>query len=158
MLNPPKTVELANLEGLYQAHWSTLVRSAWMMCGSREEAEDVVHDAFIRLGAMGSQEITNPLAYLRRCVVNLLTDRRRHEALERRHRQLPSEPVLAIHDAFTWELVKDLPERQRQALVLRYFDDLSLKEISELLDCGLPAAKSLIHRGLVQLRKEMEEQ
>ncbi len=158
MLNPAETVELSNVEALYQANWSTLVRSAWMMCGSRELAEDVVHDAFIRFAAAKPQGLDNPLAYLRRSVVNLLTDRHRREALERRHREHPREPALEAEDAFTWELVKELPERQRQALVLRYYDDLPLKEISELLECHLPAVKSLIHRGLVRLRKEMDAQ
>ncbi|MHB1928962.1 MAG: sigma-70 family RNA polymerase sigma factor [Acidimicrobiales bacterium] len=54
-----------------------------------------------------------------------------------------------------WQLLRSLPARQRDALALRYYEDLSLEEVAHLLGCPLGTAKSLIHRGLAALRKEL---
>ena len=143
-----------SLESWYREYWSPLVRSAWLMCGSRELAEDLVHDAFVRLHRSGALP-DRPLSYLRRIVVNLLADASRRDRLARA--AAAEAPAIAVEPAEmeTWQLVNGLPMRQRQALVLRYADDLSLEEIAENMNCSQAAVKSLIHRGLEALREEM---
>ena len=147
----------ADLASLYEAYWSSLLRTAWMMTGSKDEAEDIVHDAFVRLASGAHPVPEHPLAYLRQVVVNLLRDRRRRETVQLRYRQASSSPVLGAEDCLVWSLFQKLPARQRQVLVLRYHDGLTLGEVSELLGCPLGTTKSLAHRGLERLRKEMED-
>jgi DNA-directed RNA polymerase specialized sigma24 family protein len=144
-----------DVESLYREYWARLVRIAWMMCRSREDAEDIVHDAFVRLST-GDHEIPKqPLPYLRQIVVNLVRDRSRRRTIESRRRPWPADPVLPSEDAVFWDLMHRLPLRQRQALVLRICEGLPLSEIATLLECPTSTAKSLIHRGLIRLRKEL---
>lgn len=145
----------SDVEALYREHWARLVRIAWMMCQSRHDAEDIVHDAFIRLSTGNHDVPKESLPYLRKVVVNLVRDRQRRRIIELRRRQQPVEPVLATDDAVLWDLVHRLPLRQRQALVLRFCEDLPISEIAALLECPISTAKSLIHRGLMRLRKEL---
>lgn len=146
--------QLASLESWYREYWGPLVRSAWLTCGSREFAEDLVHDAFVRLYRSGVIP-DSPLSYLRRTVLNLLADASRRDRLARA--VAAEAPAVAVEPEVmeTWQLVYRLPMRQRQALVLRYADDLSLEEIAETMNCSQAAVKSLIHRGLEALREEI---
>lgn len=143
-----------SIENLYQDLWAPLVRTAWMMCRSRDDAEDIVHDAFVRFVTTELTNPDNPLAYLRKIVVNLVRDKRRREVVALRHAPSPAPPVLPAEDALLWELVQRLPLRQRQALVLHYFDDLKLAEVGDVLGCSVSSVKSLIHRGLETLREQ----
>jgi RNA polymerase sigma factor (sigma-70 family) len=143
------------LEQLYRRHWAELVRLATLLSGSRDFAEDVVQDAFLRLHRSGTVP-EKPLAYLRRSVVNGVIDHRRRKTVESTHRwsvqlveSIPEIPRLTPH-------LERLPERQRDALVLRYYLDLPLKEIAKLLGCSVGTIKSHIHRGLAALRKDVE--
>ena len=144
----------SSLESWYREYWNPLVRSAWLMCGSREFAEDLVHDAFVRLYRSGVTP-DSPLSYLRRTVVNLLADSTRRDRLSRAMAAEASTIEVERADMETWQMVNGLPMRQRQALVLRYADDLSLDEIAQSMNCSQAAVKSLIHRGLEALREEM---
>ena len=51
--------------------------------------------------------------------------------------------------------IRKIPERQRTALILRYYADLSVEQVATTMGCPFATAKSLIQRGLVQLRKEL---
>jgi len=69
-------------------------------------------------------------------------------------------PEVAVHDAppaddTTWARVRDLPPKQRAALLLRYAGDLSHAEIAVALDCSEDAARRSAHEGLKKLRLEM---
>ena len=55
-----------------------------------------------------------------------------------------------------WELLAELPPRRRAALVLRFYEDLQVRDIAVALGCSPGTVKSLIHRGLAQLRKGMD--
>lgn len=144
-----------SIEHLYQGHWADLVRVGTLLVGSREVAEDVVQDAFVRLHRSEVMP-ENPKAYLRRSVVNGVIDYRRHQAIESRFvwaddliDDIPEIPALVPH-------LQRLPERQRDALVLRYYLDLPLKEVAQLIGCSLGTTKSHVHRGLAALKKEIE--
>ena len=56
-----------------------------------------------------------------------------------------------------WQSVLRLPTRQRAALVLRYYEDLSEREAADLLRCTVPALKSLVARGMDALRLDVGE-
>lgn len=142
-------------EDLYRLHWLDLVRLGTLLAGSKEIAEDVVQNVFLRLHRSGAAP-EKPLAYLRRSVVNGVIDARRRSSVEAPFRwaseltdSLPEPPRLAPH-------LERLPVRQRDALVLRYYLDLPLKQVAEMLGCSLGTAKAHVHRGLAALRKEVE--
>jgi RNA polymerase sigma factor (sigma-70 family) len=135
-----------------------LLRLAHLLTGSPELAEDIVHDAFIAcVGKWPSIDL--PDAYVRRAVVNqansalrsLGRDRTKAERLAGRATVSLAEPDLDE----TWSLLRRLPDRQRMALVLRFYDDRTEAEIAEMLGCRCGTVKSLIHRGLAKVRREI---
>lgn len=139
---------------LFERERAGLVRLAHVITGSNEVAEDLVHDAYLRW--VKRPDLVNPGGYLRTVVVNLARDvLRRREIVERivAERPIPlGEPILDE----TWAVVRSLPERYRTALALRFYEDLSEREIAELMGVRPGTVKSLIHRGLDKVRKELE--
>src|SRR3954453_23289287 len=91
----------------------------------------------------------------------------RNKALdEHRARARRPVPVLSVpetasggdggdHDPELWTLVRELPPKQRAAVVLRYVNDFSHREVAVVLDCSEEAARRSLHEGLAKLRKEM---
>ena len=71
-----------SFEALYRQHWAPLARLAWLLTGSREVGEDVVHDAFIKIVPFWSS-LDVPDQYLRRIVVNESLDHRRKKVIAR---------------------------------------------------------------------------
>jgi RNA polymerase sigma factor (sigma-70 family) len=139
---------------LFERERAGLVRLAHTITGSNQVAEDLVHDAYLRWVNRG--DLTNPAAYLRTTVVNLARDTLRRRDTGRRiraERPVPlGEPALDE----TWSIVRSLPERYRTALALRFYEDLSERQIAELMGVRPGTVKSLIHRGLAKVRKELE--
>jgi RNA polymerase sigma factor (sigma-70 family) len=143
-------------EDLYRQLWAPMVRLAWLLAGSREVAEDVVHDAFLGLEPRW-REVRDPEPYLRRSVVNGVRSQHRRRSVERRHRPAPQVAIFNPEVEEIWGVVADLPERQRHALVLRFYLDLTVEQVAEQLQCPLGTAKSLIHRGVVAVRERIEK-
>lgn len=131
-----------------------LVRLAHAITGSNALADDIVQDAFLRW--RGKTGIDNPAAYLRTVVVNLSRDALRRRAVADRVRHEAPTPLSTPELDETWAVVRDLPERYRTALALRFYEDLPEAQIAELMGCRLGTVKSLIHRGLDKVRKELE--
>lgn len=157
----------AQLEGLYRAHYRDLVRMACLLVDRQEAAEEIVQDAFVRLHA-SLDRIEDPgrrVAYLRSIVMNLARDRLRHRGVVRRHAPRP-EPPGAGADASTVrhedareviEALGRLPERQREALVLRFYADCSPAEIAEAMGISGGAVKSHLHRAMKAMAEQLGE-
>lgn len=144
------------VEDLYRRLRPGLVRTAWLLCGDRSEAEDLVQAAFLRVMSTERGLPEHPYAYLRTVVVNLIRDRHRRVLASLTHPVLAAPPVdLEPTDLATWTLIQELPTRQRLVIVLHYHNDLALKDVARLMSCSVPTVKSLLHRGLVRLREEM---
>ena len=155
----------ARLEDLYAAHAPGAFRLALLLTGDRSLAEDLVQDAFVRITGrfrhLRSREAF--ASYLNRTVVNLSRDRARRSQIERRElereRRAASEVTVETPDlASRHEVMSSLltlPYRQRAAVVLRYYQDLSEQQVADALDISLSAARSLIARGIETLRKDM---
>lgn len=138
--------------------------------GDRAEAEDVVQDAMVRLWRIapewrsGEAKVTT---WLYRVVANLCTDRLRRRrtvplegAGELRDQGLSAVQMMqqqARFDALQAALAS-LPDRQRQAVVLRHIDGLANPEIAAILDVGVEAVESLTARGKRALTKVLAEQ
>lgn len=149
--------EHETVEQAYRRLRPAMVRLAHLLTGSMELAEDTVHDAFIACGRHWST-LDNPDAYVRRAVANeamsaLRRARREREKTTRLERITAVTVGLPELDE-TWDVLRQLPDRQRMALVLRFYEDLSEAEIARLLGCRPGTVKSLVHRGLAKVRKE----
>jgi RNA polymerase sigma-70 factor (sigma-E family) len=149
------------LAELYARHAAEAIRLAYMLTGDRQLAEDLVQDAFVKLAGR-LVHLRDPAAfdaYLRRTVVNLANSSFRRKRLEREYlRRTASEPP-AVRDAHDtdrrdelWSGLQRLPARQRTAIVLRIYEDLSERRVAEILGCRPGTVRSLVSRGLVHLR------
>jgi RNA polymerase sigma-70 factor (sigma-E family) len=152
----PSEAGAPELVDLYVDRYASMVRLAHLITGSAAVAPDLVQEAFIKV-APRLDRLDSPGAYLRTTVVNECRSWLRRQGLERRH-QRPQEEALAIPPEVDemWSALAHVAERQRAALVLRFYEDLPYEEIAEALGCRLGTAKSLVHRGLAALREVLE--
>jgi RNA polymerase sigma-70 factor (sigma-E family) len=159
------TERSSKLAELYERHVPDAVRLAFLLTGDRETARDLAHEAFTRVvGRLA--HLRNPDSfgpYLRRAVVNLSRNHFRGRARERAFVEpgLVSDPApsaeLAVTDrAALRESLLALPERQRAAIVLRFYLDLSDGQAADALGCRPGTVRSLIWRGMQTLRASME--
>ena len=146
--------EAESFDSFYAREFRPQVRRAVLLVGSNDAANDVVHDAFVRLyPRWGSLE--NPGGYLNRSVLNGARDHARRSAV--RSRALPrlvdpgsEEPVDYLDDA-----LMALPFNHRAALVLRYVVGLTTAEIAHELECAPGSVGPWIDRAMRQLRKAL---
>jgi RNA polymerase sigma-70 factor (sigma-E family) len=149
------------LADLYLRYSAEAIRLAYLLTGDHSLAEDLVQDAFVKLAGRFA-DLRDPGAfgaYLRTTVVNLARMRFRRNRLERayleRARREPM-PDSALPDVDAYDEMKRalllLPIRQRAALVLRYYEDLPESQIAEILRCRPGTVKSLLSRGIAELR------
>ena len=155
--------EAGRLGELYRRHAGDAARLAYLVTGDRALAEDLAHEAFIRMFGR-FRDLRNPDAfefYLRRTIVNLARSHFRHRKVERAYLEgrgksdLPAEarpaPDLGARQEL-WSALQSLPERQRTAIVLRFYEDLSEARTAEVMGCPVGTVKSLVSRGLDRLR------
>lgn len=152
------------LTELYSRHVPQTIGLAYLLTGDRGEAEDLVHEAFVRVvERLHHLRVPDAFdAYLRRAVVNLHTSRLRRRRVERAYleregsRPTPATvmPDVGQRDEL-WRSLLRLPPRQRAAIVLRYYEDLSERDTGEVLRCSTAAVKSLTARALETLRVEI---
>jgi len=154
----------ARLAELYDTHAGEALRLAYLLTGERELAEDLVQDAFIKVAGR-FQDLRDPGAfgvYLKRTVVNLSHSTYRRRKVERTYveresgrfrEELPG-PDLGERDR-VWRALLQVPERQRSALVLRFYEDMSEEQIAEVMGAPKGTVKSLLSRGMAQLRETM---
>jgi RNA polymerase sigma-70 factor (sigma-E family) len=153
------------LDGLYRTHAPGAVRFALMLTGDRALAEDLVQEAFVRVSAK-LHTLRDPSAfgaYLTRAVANLAKSHFRHNRVVARHERAVDEETLVVDavDITTSDVLmtalRRLPVQQRAVIVLRYYNQLSLEEIAEVLDCPVGTVKSQMSRGLAKMRKEWRD-
>lgn len=154
----------SRLEELYSEHVAGAVRLAFLVTGDEQQAQDIAQEAFVRIAGR-FQDLRSPdafPAYLRVTVLNLARGhlrrlRTQRDYLRRHDDREDTVEIAAGADARDemWEALRKLPYRQRAALVLRYYEDLSERQTADALGCSVSAVKSLVTRGLQVLRDEV---
>ena len=136
-------------------------RLAYLLTGDRTLAEDLVQEAFVKLAGR-FRDLRSEEAfpwYLRRTVVNLANSHFRRVRVERaylaKERGNPERHVEIGGGAEMWAILQDLPVRQRAAIALRYYEDLTEAQTAEVLRCPVGTVKSLVSRGIARLRADL---
>jgi RNA polymerase sigma-70 factor (sigma-E family) len=146
-------------------HTSALLGTAYLLTGDAVAAEELVQRTLVHLYPKWDKVVAAevPLAYVRRSVANAFINEKRSAAS--REFVVDVIPDAGVPDVAAgriadrdeiWGLLRTLPERQRAALVLRYFHDLPDAEIADALHCRLGTVRSLISRGLSAMREQAE--
>jgi RNA polymerase sigma-70 factor (ECF subfamily) len=174
----------SSFERLVRAYQDRLYAFAYRLCGRREDAEEVAQDAFVRayraLTTYPAERIRalSLRAWLYRITLNVARNRFRRKRLpivsidhgvlradgdERAPIEIPAdaeerpdrvyEKRRARADVAT--LVRDLPDRYRAPILLRYVEDLPVEEVASILGQPLGTAKSNLHRGINALRESL---
>lgn len=150
------------LAQLYAAHARSAARLALLLTSDEQAAQDITQEAFVRVGARFTRlrDPDNAAGYLYRTVHNLARGHGRSlthqwKLKQRLATQQPSNMDVVAGDT-TWRSLLRLPLRQRTAIFLRYYMDLSETEAARVLQCSVPAMKSLTHRAIENLRRQRE--
>jgi RNA polymerase sigma-70 factor (sigma-E family) len=169
---PPPPGADTSVTALYQAHALGLIRFAYLLLGERQAAEDVVQEAFAGLYRRWAK-LSDPgraLAYVRSSVLNgCRSQLRRHgrpvagvTASGLADGTLPvvsaeSAVLSAEQRRLVLHALQQLPPRQREVLVLRFYLDLSEPEIAAAMGIGPSTVRSTAHRALGAMGRLLEE-
>jgi RNA polymerase sigma-70 factor (sigma-E family) len=150
---------------LYQQEGQSLVRLARIFVDDRNAAEDLVQEAFIRLAraAHRIQDPTKAAAYLRSIVLNLARDNNRRGLVSLRHHLPQDERRASTEDEIELQedqqqvidALRELPHRQRTALVLRYYEELGIDDIADAMGISRNSVKTHLKRGLAALEARL---
>ncbi|ULT57240.1 RNA polymerase sigma factor SigW [Neobacillus drentensis] len=162
---------------IVEIYKNSIYQLCYRMIGNRHEAEDLAQEAFIR-AYVNIQSFNQNLKFstwLFRIATNLCIDRLRKKKPDyyldaevagteglTMYSQISSDSPLPETEVESLELqetvqkeILKLPEKYRSAIVLKYMEDMSLNEISEILDLPLGTVKTRIHRGREALRQQL---
>jgi len=151
---------------LYAAHYRSLVRLAALLLRDVATAEEVVQDSFVAMhdGWRRLRDNDKALSYLRQSVVNRSRSVLRHRVVvDRNAPKPPPDMPSAEQGAITLlersavvTALRTLPPRQREALVLRFYGDLSEAQIAATMGISKGAVKSHTARAMTALRSVLE--
>jgi RNA polymerase sigma-70 factor (sigma-E family) len=160
--------DAGRLDEMYLRHADDAVRLAYLLTGDGALAEDIVQDAFVRLAGR-LVHLRDPDAfdaYLRRTVTNLSNSYFRRKRVERAYLARARGAIVTQEDRWSgpsiedrdalWRALGRLSQRQRVAIVLRFYEDLPERGVAEIMNCRPGTVKSLVSRGLETLRNEIE--
>ena len=165
----PATAELhssapTGFDDLFDSYFDRAVRLAWLLSpGEPSAAEDAAADAIARVWPKWAKgRVDDFWPYLRVAVVNQVRGRGRRFAIVARRAagnapgDLSDFEVAVVNRAVLADALRALPVRQRTAVVLRYYEDLSEAECARAMGCSLGTVKSTTARGLLALRSRLE--
>lgn len=153
----------AGLAALAEARWSVLVRFGRVLSGSDALAQDLVQEALARTLVTWRRHgcPSDPEAYVKRAMVNtylsLWSRRLRFERPVARIPESTAAPADIMADAVQrrviWAWLGSLPPRQRAVIVLRYYEEMTVFEVAEVLGCSTGTVKSQASRAIKKLRE-----
>jgi RNA polymerase sigma factor (sigma-70 family) len=158
---------------LFRTEGRSLVRLARLFVDDRDAAEDIVQEAFLRLARHAGhiETVERAPAYLRSIVLNLARDHNRRGLVSLRHRaahgrevDVVDDPAVGLVDrlvrdeahAQVIEQVRRLPVRQRDCITLRYFEELGIEQIAEVLGVSANSVKTHLRRGMENLARALD--
>jgi RNA polymerase sigma-70 factor (ECF subfamily) len=165
-------VDARELEGIYSRYRQALFTLALSRTGHREQAEDAVHEAFVRLCRLGLGQSSDPVSYVFSAVRNAAIDqvRRMHIAggnggngslpesiFDFRCGRAEERAISAERAELIAGAMGCLSAEQREALVLRIFGGLSFAQIAQVVGAPLPTVASRYQRALERLRERLEK-
>lgn len=150
---------------LFETEGRSLVRLVRLFVDDRNAAEDLVQEGFIKLArsAHRIEDDSKSAAYLRSIVLNLVRDHNRRGLVSLRH-HLPFDDVRASTEdeivvredqQQVIDAVRDLPPRQRDCLVLRYYHEFGIDDIAESLGISRNSVKTHLQRALGALEQRL---
>ncbi len=151
------------LEELLSARGERLLHAAVLLAGSHADGEDLLQTALERVFRHWKRIDGNPEGYLRSTLYHLAADGWRRKGALRARLALLARPETQPDQTTPVEqrdqlirLLRDLPPRQRTAIVLRYWEDLTEAEAARLMGCSVGTVKAATSRGLRRLRELSE--
>jgi len=164
-----------DVDEVTRLYFDRIHRAALVLTGNPWDAEDLAQETFLFLSDKSGSFKGNssPYTWLYGVLLNLeRRHRRRHGTWRRKFRVLcenqsyrpqttpaAETPIeVAEWKASLWAKVAQLPDGQRQTLVLRFSEGLQYHEIAEALECPLGTVKSRIYHGLMALRRLLEDE
>lgn len=161
-----RSAEQGEIEAYVEGAMPRLVGLAYAMTGSKADAEDLVQDTLATVITKWSRvsQAEHVDAYVRRTMVNTLISKKRrrwtsevvsHEVVTADWSQPESAGVarqVTDRDAVLG-LLRQLPDRQRAVMALRYYEDLPDAQIAQVLDCSEQAVRSAAHNAMKSLRR-----
>jgi RNA polymerase sigma factor (sigma-70 family) len=153
-----KDSDRAAFDAVYRTYYPGLCRLATLMCGNPSDGQDIAQEAFakwyVRRGS-----VDNPEAYLRTVALNLTRGRFRKLGVSRKFAPLLEadlrEQATDQPDVLA-DVIAKLPQRQRAAVILRFYEGRSEAEIATILHCRPGTVKSLLSRALQDMRQVIE--
>lgn len=156
--------EETSFVAFYEAEFPRMVKIAYALSGSRLAAEDLAQEAMLATHRRWKmvRTLDRPEAWTRRVIVNKAMSQYRRRRAEIRAiarlgllRGSPPAP-LAVELAYVWDKVRGLPQRQAQAVVLFYVDDLPVADVAEVMECSVNTVKVHLHKARQGLARELE--
>ncbi len=161
-------------DDLYEQYKTMLFRSACLLLGNTQDAEDALQEtfltAYLHINDLKNEQLFKPWIYriMMRQIYRIsgkkkqefpddtITERADSLEMERQSRQDPGESLIRRMEIKTH--LEKLPIRQREVLVLYYYDEMTIKEIATVLRCMEGTVKSRLHTAKKNMRKAMQEE
>jgi RNA polymerase sigma-70 factor (sigma-E family) len=145
------------------ARSGALFRTAYLMVGEHALAQDLLQESLTKTYVAWPRlrEVANAEAYTRRVITTTaISWRRRRSWSELPTETMPERPVAADAEdvatrAWVWSALQELPPRQRAAIVLRYYEDLTEAQTAAAMGCAVGTVKSQVSQGLRRLRDRL---
>jgi RNA polymerase sigma factor (sigma-70 family) len=149
-----------DLESFCHVEHARVLRLLSLHCGDVELARDLTQETLVKVCVHWRKvrRLDVPQAWVTRVALNLAGSQFRRARVRRRHDALTEREQLAPEPDEGWVVraaVASLPVRQRTAVILRWFEDLTVEEVAELMDVSPSAVKKLSARGLQGLRTRL---
>ncbi len=156
--------ERAEFDDFVLARSPALQRAAYLMVGDVSLAQDLVQEALTKTYVAWPRlhRTANAEAYTRKAITTTAISwfRRKGWNNERATAVLPESTTGGhaddvVQSALLWTCLQALPPRQRAAIVLRYYEDLTEAQTAEAMDCAIGTVKSQVSAGLAKLRAQL---
>jgi RNA polymerase sigma-70 factor (ECF subfamily) len=150
-----------DFDSMFAAEYSAVLRTVFLICHDTHQAQDITQEAFVELLRHWDKvsRYERPGAWVRRVAIRKLHKTMRRD-VRRRAAEGSLDPPATLEpaDVDVLRAVRALPLRQRTAVVLHYFEDLSLHDVADVLDCSASTAGVHLHRARARLGGLLKEE